>query len=160
MVLCGDILGSHTRPGQFVNLQMEGCYLRRPHLGLQCGDATASRLIYKVVGRGTESHGPHDSPANSWIVLTGLGNGFDAGPLRGPARCWSAAAWAFRRMYAAGKQADRRRRKSPAVVLGFNTTDEVFYAEEFEALGAKSRCATADGSCGTCGLCDRCYEAV
>ena len=42
--------------------------------------------------------------------------------------------------------------KNVTVVLGFNSKDDVFYENEFRALGADVHIATADGTYGTKGF--------
>lgn len=145
--LSGDT-GAITAPGQFVNLLIDGCYLRRP---LSVCDAEDGKLtlIYKVVGKGTEilSRMPQGSIINT---LAGLGNGFDisrAGDrplLIGGGVGVPPMYKLCRELIAAGA--------SPAVVLGFNTAADVFYREEFEALGVPVYVATADGSVGIKGF--------
>ncbi len=133
-----------TVPGQFVNIALEGKYLRRPISVCDCDEGTLT-LIYKVVGEGTEQMSRLEAGAEL-DLLTGLGNGFSTNnnarrpllvgggvgvpPLYGLAR----------RLLAEGKPVE--------VVLGFNTASEVFYEEEFRALGCHVTVATADGSRG------------
>ena len=137
-----------TVPGQFVNIALEGKYLRRPISVCDCDEGTLT-LIYKVVGEGTEQMSRLEAGAEL-DLLTGLGNGFSTNnnarrpllvgggvgvpPLYGLAR----------RLLAEGKPVE--------VVLGFNTASEVFYEEEFRALGCHVTVATADGSRGIEGL--------
>ena len=140
--------GAVTAPGQFVNLRLDGYYLRRP-ISVCDWDEGRLTLIYKVLGRGTEALTAY--PAGKTLdVLTGLGNGYDTAksgerpllvgggvgvpPLYGLAK----------RLVGQGKQ--------PAAVLGFNTASEVFLKEEFEALGVPVILCTADGSAGERGF--------
>ena len=74
MKLAGDV-SAVTRPGQFVELKTDGCYLRRPISVCDVEDGLLT-LIYKVVGKGTETLSAA-SPGDSFDVLTGLGNGYD-----------------------------------------------------------------------------------
>lgn len=137
-----------TRPGQFVNLLIDGCYLRRP-LSVCNVEGDELTLIYKVVGKGTEilSRTPVGTEINT---LVGLGNGFDvtchAGyPLLVGGGVGVPPMYLLcRRLVEAGAK--------PTVVLGFNRADEIFYREKFEALGAEVHIATADGSVGTKGF--------
>lgn len=147
MVVGGDT-SYITAPGQFVNVELEGKFLRRP-ISVCDYDAETITLIYKVVGRGTEQMSGIGVGAEL-DMLTGLGNGFTvyAGsqmPLLvgggvGVPPLYNLA----KTLLAAGKK--------PCVVLGFNRAGEVFYCEEFRALGVDVYLATADGSVGTKGF--------
>lgn len=147
MVLEGDTRWI-VRPGQFVNIALEGRYLRRP-ISVCDYDARTLTLIYKVVGGGTEQMSRMAAGAEM-DLLTGLGNGFDASnaaqrPLLvgggvGVPPLYNLA----KVLLAEGKRV--------SVVLGFNTAGEVFYADEFRALGCEVHVATADGSAGTKGF--------
>ncbi|MBO5234565.1 MAG: dihydroorotate dehydrogenase electron transfer subunit [Alistipes sp.] len=147
MVLAGDTQYL-TAPGQFVNIAIEGCYLRRP-ISVCDYDGQSIALIYKVVGRGTEIMSRMQA-GEKLDVLTGLGNGFSLSaaterPLLvgggvGVPPLYNLA----RKLKAAGKRVQ--------VVLGFNRADEIFYADEFEALGVEVHIATVDGSVGVKGF--------
>ena len=147
MVIVGDTQYL-TAPGQFVNIAIEGCYLRRP-ISVCDYDERSITLIYKVVGRGTEIMSRMQA-GEKLDVLTGLGNGFSLSaaterPLLvgggvGVPPLYNLA----RKLKAAGK--------SVQVVLGFNRAEEIFYAEEFEALGVDVHIATAEGSVGVKGF--------
>lgn len=147
MVIAGDTQYL-TAPGQFVNIAIEGCYLRRP-ISVCDYNENSITLIYKVVGRGTEIMSRMQA-GEKLDVLTGLGNGFSLSaaterPLLvgggvGVPPLYNLA----RKLKAAGK--------SVQVVLGFNRAEEIFYAEEFEALGVDVHIATADGSVGVKGF--------
>ena len=147
LTLAGDT-SAITAPGQFVNLKLDGFYLRRPISVCDWAEGELT-LIYKVLGRGTEAMTAF--PAGKRLdVLTGLGNGYDMSlcgdrplligggvgipPLYGLAK----------RLVAAGKH--------PAAVLGFNSAADRFYIAEFAALGVPVTVATADGSCGVKGF--------
>lgn len=147
MVLAGDTQWI-TRPGQFVNIELEGLYLRRPISICDWDDDTIT-IIYKVVGRGTEQMSRMVS-GQELDVLTGLGNGFDtdvdcAQPLL------VGGGVGVPPLYRLAKELIARGRKV-SVVLGFNTAKELFYADEFRALGADVYVSTADGSVGTKGF--------
>ena len=147
MVLAGDV-SLITAPGQFVNLRLDGLYLRRP-ISVCDVDGDALTLIYKVVGNGTEQLSNMAS-GDTLDCLTGLGNGYDVAacpaapvlvgggvgvpPLYGLAK----------RLLAAGKK--------PSVILGFNTAEEIFYDMQFAALGVPVSVTTADGTAGTKGF--------
>ena len=147
MVLAGDTQWI-TRPGQFVNIELEGLYLRRP-ISISDWSEDTITIIYKVVGRGTEQM-RRMSIGQELDVLTGLGNGFDA-----DVECQQpllvGGGVGVPPLYRLAKELIARGRKV-SVVLGFNTEKEVFYAEEFRALGADVYVSTADGSVGTKGF--------
>ena len=147
MVLEGDTQYV-TRSGQFINIELEGKFLRRP-ISVSDYDATTITIIYKVVGRGTEQMRAMTA-GQKLDILTGLGNGFSTDnkaerPLLvgggvGVPPLYNLA----KRLLSEGKR--------PTVVLGFNTKEEVFYEEEFKALGVDVFIATADGSMGIKGF--------
>ena len=147
MVLAGDTQWI-TRPGQFVNIELEGLYLRRP-ISINDWDDETITIIYKVVGRGTEQMS-HMQAGEQLDVLTGLGNGFDT-----DVECQKpllvGGGVGVPPLYRLAKELMARGRKV-SVVLGFNTSKEVFYAEEFRALGVDVYVSTADGSLGTKGF--------
>ena len=147
MVLEGDS-SAITAPGQFVNLTVEGLYLRRP-ISIFDWDDTTITIIYKVVGEGTEKMAKWEA-GYKCDVLTGLGNGFDMSksgdepvligggvgipPMFGLAK----------RLIAQGKKVN--------VILGFNKESEIFCKEDFEAIGAETFVTTVDGSVGIKGF--------
>ena len=147
MVLAGDTQWI-TRPGQFVNIELEGLYLRRP-ISISDWSEDTITIIYKVVGRGTELMSRMVA-GQELDVLTGLGNGFDA-----DVECQQpllvGGGVGVPPLYRLAKELIARGRKV-SVVLGFNTAKEVFYAEEFRSLGADVYVSTADGSVGTKGF--------
>lgn len=147
MVLEGDTQWI-TRPGQFVNIELDGFYLRRPISISDWSDATIT-IIYKVVGRGTQVMSQMGVGVKL-DVLTGLGNGFNP-----EAECQKpllvGGGVGVPPLYRLAKELLARGRKV-SVVLGFNKADEVFYAEEFKALGADVYVSTADGSMGVKGF--------
>ncbi|MCI5717853.1 MAG: dihydroorotate dehydrogenase electron transfer subunit [Alistipes sp.] len=137
-----------TRPGQFVNIEIEGLYLRRP---ISVCDYSQSdiTLIYKVVGRGTEAMSRMQA-GQTLDVLTGLGNGFNA-DIECHRPLLVGGGVGVPPLYRLAKDLIARGRKV-SVVLGFNTAAEVFYADEFRALGADVYVSTADGSLGVKGF--------
>ena len=147
MVLTGDN-SAITRPGKFVNLLIDGCYLRRPLSVCNVEDDRLT-LIYKVVGKGTEILS-HAEPGAVFDTLTGLGNGFDVTRAGGYPLLVGGGV-GVPPMYLLCRRLIENGAK-PTVVLGFNTADDVFYRERFEALGAEVRVTTADGSVGTRGF--------
>ena len=147
MVLAGDTQWI-TRPGQFVNIELDGLYLRRP-ISISDWSEDAITIIYKVVGRGTEQMS-RMTEGQELDVLTGLGNGFDA-----DVECQQpllvGGGVGVPPLYRLAKELIARGRKV-SVVLGFNTAKEVFYADEFRTLGADVYVSTADGTVGTKGF--------
>lgn len=147
MRLRGDV-SAITAPGQFVNIALTGKYLRRP---ISVCEVTGDILtiIYKVVGTGTAQMS-RMLPGEKLDVLTGLGNGYDleaAGDhpvLLGGGVGVPPMYELARRLIAMGRQVK--------VILGFNTKSEVFYEEEFRALGAEVTVTTVDGSYGVKGF--------
>ena len=146
MVLRGDV-SAITAPGQFVNIQLDGLYLRRP---ISVCDVSwdCLTIIYKVVGKGTAKLS--QMQRGSLDLLTGLGNGYDlscAGDrpvLLGGGVGVPPMYLLAKRLLAEGKQVQ--------VILGFNTQKEVFYEKEFRELGAQVTVTTVDGSYGTQGF--------
>ena len=147
MRLAGDT-SAITAPGQFVNIQLAGKFLRRPISVCDVEDGVLT-IVYKVVGKGTEQMAGM-AVGEKLDVLTGLGNGYDlttAGErplLLGGGVGVPPLYLLAKRLLAKGKEV--------TVILGFNRADEIFYREEFEALGAKVIVATADGSFGVKGF--------
>ena len=146
-VLSGDT--SHvSAPGQFVNIQLDGFYLRRP---ISVCDSENERLtlIFKAVGEGTEKMAKM-LPGEKLDILTGLGNGYDVSEA-GNAPLLIGGGAGVPPMYMLAKELIASG-KAPTVILGFGSSDEVFYKDEFEAIGATVIVATADGSCGVKGF--------
>ena len=147
MVLEGDTEWI-TRPGQFVNIELEGLYLRRP-ISISDWDERTITIIYKVVGRGTEQMSKM-AQGVKLDLLTGLGNGFDTSieserPLLVGGGVGVPPLYRLAKdLLAQGKQV--------SVVLGFNTSSEIFYADDFKALGVDLYVSTADGSMGVKGF--------
>ena len=150
MRLVGDTTGI-AKTGQFVQIQLPGFYLRRPISICDCQVAEEGTLdlIYKVVGHGTEAMKllPDGTQLD---LLVGLGNGFDVtGSEEKPLLIGGGVGvppmyGLCKALIAAGKQ--------PSVVLGFNTASEVFWKDEFEALGVTATVTTVDGSMGVKGF--------
>jgi dihydroorotate dehydrogenase electron transfer subunit len=146
-VLEGDI-SDITAPGQFVNIKLDGFYLRRP---ISVCDAEDGKLtiIFKVVGDGTEKMA-EAAPGSKFLVLTGLGNGYDTS-VSGDKPLLIGGGAGVPPMYMLAKKLIKEGKK-PTVILGFNTAEEIFFAEEFAAIGCEVRIATADGSVGVKGF--------
>ncbi|MBE6628660.1 MAG: dihydroorotate dehydrogenase electron transfer subunit [Ruminococcaceae bacterium] len=146
MRLVGDT--SHiTRPGQFVNVKLDGFYLRRPISVCDCQGDTLT-LVYKVVGKGTEAMSKMTE--GTLDILTGLGNGYDLS-LSGDKPLLLGGGVGVPPLYLLAKELIGEG-KDVTVILGFNTKDEIFYEEEFKEIGAKVLVATADGSYGVKGF--------
>lgn len=145
--LVGDI-SDITAPGQFVNIKLDGFYLRRPiSVCNAAGDVLT--LIYKVVGEGTEKMSRTEE-GEKWLTLVGLGNGYDL-TKSGDTPLLIGGGAGVPPMYLLCRELIKAGKK-PTVILGFNTKDEVFYKSEFEALGACVLVTTVDGSDGIKGF--------
>ena len=147
MRLAGDS-SAITRPGQFINIKLDGRFLRRPISVCDAGDGEIT-VIYKVVGGGTEYMSTLKSGA-SLDILTGLGNGYDTS-VSGEKPLLLGGGVGVPPLYLLAKKLISEG-KNVSVVLGFNTKDEIFYEEEFKALGAAVTVTTADGSYGVKGF--------
>lgn len=151
MVLEGPLEGSITAPGQFVNLKLPGYYLRRPISVCEWTEDTVT-LIYKVVGHGTEAMAA-TPVGESFDLLAGLGNGFNTA-LSGDAPLLIGGGVGIPPLYGLCKVL-LAEGKSPSVILGFNTAEEIFLKEEFEELlkdtDGNVYVTTVDGSAGTKG---------
>ena len=141
---CSDI----TRPGQFINIKLDGKFLRRP-ISVCDVEGDTVTVIFKVVGSGTEIMSA--LPCGSELdILTGLGNGYDTS-VSGERVLLLGGGVGVPPLYLLAKKLISEG-KSVTAVLGFNTADEVFYENEFKALGAAVTVATADGSRGVKGF--------
>lgn len=147
MTLCGDTTAI-TAPGQFINIQLEGLFLRRPISVYDCGDDFVT-IIYKVVGHGTEKMSKM-SAGEKLDVLTGLGNGYDLS-LSGDAPLLIGGGVGVPPLYMLAKKLIESG-KNVSVILGFNTKDEIFCEDDFKALGADVTVTTVDGSYGVKGF--------
>lgn len=147
MELTGDTAGI-TAPGQFVNIALTGKFLRRP---ISVCDWAPGRLslIYKVVGSGTEQLSRMET-GEKLDLLTGLGNGYDLAPA-GDAPVLVGGGVGVPPLYGLAK-ALLARGVRPAVILGFNTAEEIFLKPAFEALDCPVTVTTADGSAGVRGF--------
>lgn len=147
MSLAGDT-SPITAPGQFINIKLDGFFLRRP-ISVCDWDSRGLTIIYKVVGKGTAVMSAMQ-PGQELDVLSGLGNGFDVtkcgqrtvviGGGAGVPPMYGLA----KRLLAAGK--------APSAVLGFNTESEIFYEDQFRKLGIETVVTTVDGSYGQKGF--------
>ena len=146
MVLRGDTDGI-TNCGQFVNIKLDGQFLRRP-ISVCDVNGDLLTIIYKVVGKGTEQMSKMKS--GKLELLTGLGNGYDTS-LSGDLPLLIGGGVGVPPMYMLCKKLISENKKV-TVILGFNTKNEVFYESEFKALGADVYVTTVDGSYGTRGF--------
>lgn len=147
MVLEGDT-SDITACGQFINIKLDGFYLRRPISVCDC-DENSVTVIYKVVGKGTELMS-NLSVGDGLDVLTGLGNGYDLS-LAGDDPLLLGGGVGVPPLYMLAKKLIKQC-KTVSVVLGFNTKSEVFYEQEFKDLGCNVAVTTVDGSYGIKGF--------
>lgn len=168
MRLTGDT-SAITAPGQFINIKLDGHFLRRPISvndvrlpevytgeGLGTGHLVGEvTIIYKVLGHGTEEM-TEMKPGKELDILTGLGNGYDLSDA-GRMPLLIGGGVGIPPLYLAARELIRETEKkgmdrTVTVILGFNTAEEVYYVDEFERLGCRVFVATADGSIGTDGF--------
>ena len=147
MVLRGDT-SAITAPGQFVNIRLEGKFLRRP-ISVCDYDAETLTLVYKVVGSGTEQMAAMKA-GETLDILTGLGNGYDLSPA-GEVPVLIGGGVGVPPLYHLAKKL-LSQGKAVNVILGFNTREEIFFEEEFKALGCTVAVTTVDGSYGVKGF--------
>ncbi len=147
MVLAGDT-SAITAPGQFVNIQLAGLFLRRP-ISVCDYDSETLTIIFKVVGKGTEAMSQM-VPGETLDILTGLGNGYDL-TLSGSKPVLLGGGVGVPPMYNLAKKL-LAQGKEVSVILGFNKESEVFYEAEFKALGCSVTVTTVDGSQGVKGF--------
>ena len=161
MKLVGDV-SAVTVPGQFINIRLEGHFLRRPisvndveydqlsnDAGSEKGRDGTITIIYKVLGHGTEEM-THFAPGKELDVLTGLGNGYDLSNA-GEHPLLIGGGVGIPPLYLAAKKL-RADGRDVTVILGFNSSDEMYYIDDFEKLGCSVAVSTADGSCGVRGF--------
>ena len=147
MKLIGDV-SDITAPGQFINIKLYGLYLRRP-ISVFDRDDESVTIIYKVVGKGTEHMS--ELPIGATLdVLTGLGNGYDTSLCKEHAVLLGGGV-GVPPLYMLCKTLIAENKKV-SVILGFNTKDEIFCKDDFEALGADVYVTTVDGSFGIKGF--------
>lgn len=147
MRLFGDT-SAITAPGQFINIKINGFFLRRP---ISICDYEKDRLtiVYKVVGGGTKALSELRK-GEKLDCLSGLGNGYSLSE-SGEKPLLIGGGVGIPPLYALCKQLVALGKK-PGVILGFNTKDEIFYNNEFAALGAQTLVTTVDGTFGTKGF--------
>ena len=149
MILKGDITDI-SAPGQFINIKLDGLFLRRPIsvCDVSKKDSTVT-IIYKIVGKGTEQMADM-SVGDKLDILTGLGNGYDLS-LSGDKPVLIGGGVGVPPMYMLAKEL-LAQGKAVTVILGFNTASEVFYEDEFNTLGCKVFVTTVDGTKGLKGF--------
>ena len=147
MKLSGDV-SEITSSGQFVNIKIDGLYLRRP-ISVCDSENGVLTLIYKVVGKGTEKMAEMEA-GTELDILTGLGNGYNT-ELSGDKPLLVGGGVGVPPLYMLAKKLIAEGKKV-TVILGFNTKDEIFCEDDFKALGADVIVATADGSYGVKGF--------
>ena len=146
MTLSGDV-SDITAPGQFVNILLDGKFLRRPISVCNVEDEKLT-IIYKVVGKGTEQLS--QMQCGTLDVLTGLGNGYDL-TVSGDHPVLIGGGVGVPPMYMLARKLIEQG-KTVKVILGFNTGSEIFYEDAFRALGAEVFVTTVDGSSGIKGF--------
>ena len=147
MILKGNT-GAFTAPGQFLNIKIDGLFLRRP-ISLCDLNGDELTIIYKVVGKGTEELSGMKA-GEELDILTGLGNGYDM-TLSGDRPLLIGGGVGVPPMYLLAKRL-REKNKEVSVILGFNTVSELFFEDEFKKLGCRVFVTTADGSYGVKGF--------
>ena len=147
MTLAGDT-ADITAPGQFVNLKLDGFYLRRP-ISVCDAEGGILTIIYKAVGEGTAAMAKM-AGGEEILTLTGLGNGYDTS-VSGDKPLLIGGGAGVPPMYMLAKKLIAEG-KHPVAILGFGKEDEVFYKEEFEAIGVPVTVTTVDGSMGARGF--------
>ena len=146
IILSGNTEGG--RPGQFVNIKIDGFFLRRPISVCDIEENTLT-LIYKTVGAGTDKLSKTEK-GEKLDILAFLGNGYDLSK-SGEAPLLIGGGVGVPPLFLLAKKLVKEG-KTPTAILGFNSADEIFLKDEFEAIGVKTFIATADGSVGTRGF--------
>ncbi len=145
-VLRGDTDG--MRPGQFVNIKLDGFYLRRP-ISVCNIEGDLLTIIYKAVGEGTEKMARAEV-GEKWLILTALGNGYDL-DMAGDKPLLIGGGAGVPPMYYLARML-KSRGCDVTVVLGFGSKNEVFFKEEFTNLGCNVYVTTVDGTEGIKGF--------
>lgn len=147
MRLAGDT-AAVAAPGQFINIKIDGFFLRRP-ISICDWDDNGLTILYKTVGKGTEALSQM-RPGQKLDALCGLGNGFDVGKCGARTLVIGGGA-GVPPMFGLAK-ALLKAGKTPVAILGFNQKKEIFYEEQFRGLGIETTVTTVDGSCGVKGF--------
>lgn len=154
MTLCGDT-SDITASGQFVNIKLDGLYLRRP-ISVCDVDGDTLTLVYKVVGVGTQKMA--EMSEGCLDILTGLGNGYDL-TVSGDNVLLIGGGVGVPPLFLLAKRLLKEGKKVTAI-LGFNTASEIFLKDDFEALGVKVYITTVDGSYGIKGFVTDAMESL
>lgn len=139
-----------VQPGQFINIRLNGYYLRRP-ISVCSWDEQGINIIYKILGRGTADLATY-TPGTVLDVLVGLGNGFSVTPAAGKKVALVGGGVGVPPLYGLAKALLQNGQPAPLVVLGFASKTDAFYYNEFAALGCEVLLATENGSLGTKGF--------
>ena len=152
MRLEGDV-SAISAPGQFIDIKIDGHFLRRPIsvCDVREGEVT---IIYKVLGRGTEEMTDLEKGMDL-DILTGLGNGYDLSKA-GDGPLLIGGGVGIPPLYYTARLLECK----PTVILGYNNSDEIYYADEFRETGARVIIATADGSAGIKGFVTDAFEEL
>lgn len=140
LVLSGEKL--KMKSGQFVELKLDGFYLRRPFSVASC-DENSLTLLYKVIGLGTRQM-TKIKTNETLSVLTDLGKGFDLDKAKKPLLIGGGIGIAP--LYQLAREFSELGIK-PTILLGFRNSAEAFYIDEFKKFG-NTIIATDDGSLG------------
>lgn len=154
MTLSGDT-SDITASGQFVNIKLDGLYLRRPISVCDVNGDTLT-LVYKVVGVGTQKMA--EMSEGCLDILTGLGNGYDL-TVSGDNVLLIGGGVGVPPLFLLAKRLLKEGKKVTAI-LGFNTASEIFLKDDFEALGVKVYITTVDGSYGIKGFVTDAMESL
>jgi dihydroorotate dehydrogenase electron transfer subunit len=146
MTLKGDV-SDITKSGQFINIKLDGLFLRRPISVFDVSEDTVT-IVYKVVGKGTEMLSKMKE--GELDILTGLGNGYDLA-VSGDNPLLIGGGVGIPPLFYLAKQLLANGKKVYAI-LGFNNSDEIFAVDDFVALGIDVSVTTVDGSFGTKGF--------
>ncbi|MDY6038705.1 MAG: dihydroorotate dehydrogenase electron transfer subunit [Eubacterium sp.] len=147
MKLAGDV-SNISAPGQFINIKLNGFFLRRPISVCDLEDGSVT-IIYKILGKGTEALSKYEV-GTKLDVLTGLGNGYDLSK-SGDEPLLVGGGVGIPPLYLLAKKL-KAEGKTVKVLLGFNKADEVFYLSEFENVADELFVTTVDGSLGMKGF--------
>ena len=147
MSLIGDI-EEDIFPGQFVNIKIDGLFLRRPISVCDVYGNTLT-LVYKVVGAGTKAMSKM-SAGDELDLLLGLGNGYCLDNAGDRPLLVGGGVGVPPLLYLAKEL--KFRGKNPIVIMGFNTVDEIFLFDEFKSRGFETIVTTVDGSFGEQGF--------
>ena len=141
---CSEI----NAPGQFINIHVDGFYLRRP-ISIYSYGKDYVTIIFKVVGQGTKALSQMNV-GEELDVLLPLGNGFD--PEKGGEKPLLVGGGIGVPPIFGLAESFMNKGIVPQVVIGFNSEDDVILARQFETLGITPIITTVDGSVGVKGF--------